>query len=886
MLMNNKLYIILFLFLFVVNFSYGQVTISGNNNATDDINYASPKKYTIGGITVSGVEFLDENVLKMLSGLRVGQEIEIPGEEITKAVKNLWKQGLFEDASITITSIIENKVFLNIYLAERPRLSKFSFKGISKNDADDIRNEINIVRGDVVNDNMIVRVTNKIKAFYGKKGFNNVDVNIDQIKDTAEINSLNLVINIDKKSKVKILHINVMGNKNLDAARIKNTFKETKEKGYFTAIDNLDTLFLSTVKKSVTFDMGEIIYNQYKYFFDNTNIRLFKASKYIEDKWIDDKALLVNKYNSLGYRDFKIVSDSVYPTGDKRNLLIDLAVSEGHKYYFRNITWIGNTKYSAEQLNAILKIQKGDVYNQKEMEANLNYNISGMDISSLYMDDGYLYFRVNPIEVNVENDSIDIVMQIIEGSQANVNKVKLVGNTKTNDYVAVREIRSIPGDLFNRSDIIRSQRELASLGYFNAEKINPEVEQNSNNDGTVDLKYNVEETSSDQLELSGGWAYSRIIGTVGVKFSNFSLRNIFNKDAWKPIPSGDGQSLSIRLQTYGTGYISTSVSFTEPWLGGKKPNAFSTTYYYSHYTNGYSKSSSYYGAFNQNGVIIGLGKRLKWPDDFFTLYQSANLIRYSLVNYTGIFAFDEAGNGTYYNLSYGISLSRSSTDQPFYPRRGSDFTVGVKITPPYSLFNHHTAAEYNDMSTENRYRWIEYYKWDIRMAWYQQLVGDLVLMVRSKYGFLGCYNNDLGITPFERYFLGGDGLSSYSNFDGREIIGFRGYTEESLTPNYYYDKDVGGTVYNKNTIELRYPLSLNPSATIYALAFFEAGNDWNKIKNFNPFNLYRSAGVGVRIYMPMFGLLGLDWGYGFDDVYGLPSANGSQFHFSINGSID
>ena len=880
--MNKKLYLFLFLLLICVGNAYSQVSFS---NTGMDISYSSPKKYTIGGITISGVEFLDENVLKMLSGLRVGQVVEVPGEEITKAVKNLWKQGLFEDVSITVTSIVDGQIFLDIYLAERPRLSKFAFKGISKSDVDDIRDEINITRGDVVTDNMLIRVTNRIKSFYMKKGYYNVDVDIKQIPDTTEVNSLSLMIDINKNRKVKIESINITGNDHLSDAAIKNTFKETKQKGHFTIIDNMDTLFMSTLKTARSLDVGDIFYNVYNYGVDNASIRLFKSSKFVKDKWDEDKLLLENKYNTLGYRDFKILNDSVYFTPDGQSLMLDIDIDEGSKYFFRNITWVGNTKYSSDYLNQILKIKKGDVYNQKELETNLNYNMTGMDVSSLYMDDGYLYFRVNPVEVRVENDSIDMEIQIIEGTQASVNKVKLFGNTKTNDNVALRDVRSLPGNLFSRSEIIRSQRELASLGYFNAETINPEVEQNMT-DGSIDLKYTVEETSSDQLELSGGYAYGRIIGTVGVKFSNFSMRNLFNKDAWKPVPAGDGQTLSLHLQTYGVGYISGSVSFTEPWLGGKKPNAFSTTYYYSHYTNGYSKTSSYYGSFDQHGLIFGLGRRLEWPDDFFTLYQSINMIRYSLVNYTGIFAFDEAGNGDYYNFNYGITLARNSTDQIFYPRRGSDISLGVRLTPPYSIFNPHTAAEYSEMSTNDRYRWIEYHKWDFKAAWYQQIAGDLVLMVRTKVGVLGCYNKTLGITPFERYFLGGDGISTYNNFDGREIIGFRGYANESLTPDHYIDNDVGGTVYNKNTVELRYPLSLNPNAVIYALMFIETGNCWATFRSVNPFDLYRSAGVGVRIYMPMFGLLGLDWGYGFDNVPGDPSANGSQFHFSINGSID
>lgn len=858
-----------------------QYTFSGNG-----ISYTSPKKYEIGGITITGVEFLDENVLKLLSGLKVGDVIDVPGDQISNAIKNLWKQGLFQDVSITATSIVEDKIFLNIYLMERPRLSKFAFTGIRKTDADNLRDEINITRGDIVNENMIIRVNNSINSYYNKKGFYNVEVNIKQNKDTTEVNSLILTFDIKKNKKVKIQQINVYGNKNLDDARVKMTFKETKEKGHFTPFEYLDTLFVSTVKKSLTLDMGEIAYNTAMYFIDNVDLRIFKGSKYVEERWDEDKMKLTEKYNSLGYRDFKVVEDSVYFTPDKSNLLLDIDVSEGKKYYFRNITWVGNTKYSADELNSILKIRKGDVYNQKEMEANLNFNLTGMDVSSLYMDDGYLFFRVNPIETLVENDSIDLVMQIYEGEQAYINKVKLLGNTKTNDFVAMREIRTRPGDLFSRSNIIRSQRELASLGYFNAETITPDVQQNPL-DGSVDLVYSVEETSSDQLELSGGWGYGRLIASVGVKFSNFSIRNVFKKDAWRPVPVGDGQALSFRFQTYGAGYMNVSASFTEPWLGGKKPNAFSATYYFSHYhTTGYEKTSPYYASFNQHGVVFGLGKRLAWPDDFFVLYQSVNLINYNLTNYGTIFQ-STVGDGMFYNYSYGISLSRSSTDSPYYPRRGSDISFGVRATVPYSLFNRKTAEEYSTMDDNAKYKWVEYHKWDFKAAYYQKLIGDLVLMARIKYGFLGCYNKDLGITAFERYYLGGDGLSNYStNIDGKEIIGFRGYESESLTPLYYYNEGIGGTIYNKNTLELRYPLSLNPSATIFALLFVETGGSWLSFKEFKPFDLYRSAGVGVRIYMPMFGLLGLDWGYGFDNVYGLPDAGGSQFHFSINGSID
>ncbi len=872
-------YIIIILSIFCFSLSIkAQVTFSTDKN----IDYKNPKEYVVGGVTISGVQFLDENVLKMIAGIKVGETIKVPGDKTTKAVKNLWSQGLFSKVSLRVVNIVENRIFLDINLEEKPRLSKFNFKGIKKSDADDIRKRLDISRGDVVNDNMLISSTNKINDFYAKKGFYNVDLNIIQTPDTSEVNSLILTFDIDKNKKVKIKKINIDGNQALDDQKIKMTFKETKEKGYFKTFSYLDTLFISTVKKAATLDFGEVLYNLYQYTANNTNIRLFKSSKFVEDKWEEDKQKLIEKYNSLGYRDFKILSDSVYFTPDKQNLFLDVSVSEGKKYYFRDITWVGNTKYSAEQLNNILKVKKGDVYNRKHMETNLNFNMNGMDVSSLYMDDGYLFFRVVPVEVLIENDSIDIQMQMIEGPQAYINKVKVLGNTKTNDFVAMREIRTRPGDLFSRSNIIRSTRELASLGYFNPETITPDIQQNSQ-DGTVDIIYKVEETSSDKLELSAGWGMRRVIGTVGIQFSNFSLRNIFNKEAWNPIPVGDGQTLQFRFQTFGKSYIALNTSFTEPWLGRKRPNAFTTSYTYQRQTPlNIAKSANNYGVFSQHGLIFGLGRRLEWPDDFFTLYQNISLIYYNSKNgYAGYYSFMDLGDGgDFYNISYGITLSRNSTDQPYYPRMGADISFSIKATPPYSLFNRKTAEEYAQMSSSQKNKWIEYHRWDFKASYYQRLIGDLVLMMRIKYGFLGCYNKDLGITSFERYYMGGDGLSAFAIPDGREIVGFRGYTTGSMSP------DKGATIYNKNTVELRYPLSLNPSATIYALLFLESGYSWANFNVFTPFDVCRSAGVGVRVFMPMFGLLGIDWGYGFDDIPGKPGSSGSQFHFSINGSID
>ncbi len=875
--MKYRILILLAVLLYGPALLFGQITLSDDLN---EIDYMSPKKYILGGITVSGIQYLDENVLKMVSGLTVGMELQVPGEDITRAVENLWKQGLFEDIKITATNIAEDQIFLNVELLERPRLSKYSIKGVKKSEADNLRDEIKVVRGDVITDNLMVRAKNQIENYYTKKGFLNAEIDITQIRDTTEINSAILNIHVNKKKKVRIHSINFEGNENLRDNKAKAVFKETKEKSHFTPLTYLDTLFIATVKAAPSFDMGRILSVFSTYATDNIRLRIFKGSKFIEENYKEDKQLLVRKYNSLGFRDFKILSDTVY-AHDANTIELDIAVDEGTKYYFRNIDWVGNTKYDNDMLNSILKIKKGDVYNQEELDANLSFNPSGMDISSLYMDDGYLFFSVTPVEVRVENDSIDLELQVREGKQATVNDVTIQGNTRTNDHVIIREIRTRPGDLFSRSNIIRTTRELSQLNYFNAETISPNPQPNPA-DGTVDISYGVEETSSDQVELSGGWGYGKIIGTIGVSFNNFSVKNMFKKKAWRPIPTGDGQKLSIRAQSYGTGYISFTTSFTEPWLGGKRPNAFSVTYYYSLFSNSLSRSHENYRGLNINSLSFGLGRRLQWPDDFFTLYQNINLMRYSLDNYSGIFAFGD-GNGDYNSISYGINLSRNSIDAPIYPRRGSEISVGLEVTPPYSIFNQ---KNYSSMEDIDKYKWIEFHKWDFKAAFYQKIVGDLVVMARMKYGFLGTYNQDIGVTPFQRYYLGGDGLSSYSNFDGRQVVGMRGYSNEALTPLYYYNENLGGTIYNKNTLEIRYPLTLNPSATIYALTFLEAGNSWLKFSEFDPFKLYRSAGFGVRIFLPMFGVLGLDWGYGFDDVPGIPSANKGQFHFSINGSID
>ncbi|MEI7594797.1 MAG: outer membrane protein assembly factor BamA [Bacteroidota bacterium] len=826
--MNKRIIIIILAFLFSNYIVKAQISLSDNYK----VDYTNPQEFEIGGITVTGAQFLDNNALTLISGLSVGEKIKVPSDKISKAINNLWKQGLFSDVSIKITKIYNGLIFFDISLKERPRLSKFSFNGVKKAEADNLRDEIKLTKGDVVTENLILNSESKVRNYLIGKGYLNNEVQITQKNDTAITNSVILNINIKKNGKVKVNDIIIEGNNDLLKRKIYHAMKNTKKKHWWN---------------------------------------IFKKSKYIEKDYKEDKGKIIDKYNTLGFRDARIISDSIYKN-DAKTINIKIKVSEGHKYYFRNITWVGNTKYTDKQLAEVLKIKKGDIYNQAVLDANLFMSQESTDISSLYMDDGYLFFSVTPTEINVENDSIDLEMRIYEGRQATINKVTIVGNTKTRDHVILREIRTKPGQLFSRSDIIRSQRELAQLRYFNAEKLNVTPKPNQA-DGTVDIEYTVEETSSDQVELSGGWGAGRVVGTLGVSFNNFSARNIFKKNAWAPLPSGDGQMLSMRAQSNGLYYQSYNASFTEPWLGGKKPNALSVSLYHSVQTNGLTRKEVGRESIFINGLTIGLGRRLTWPDDYFTLYQDISFQNYLLNNWGYTFMFQ---NGRANNISYSISFGRNSVDQPIYARSGSLVNIRLQATPPYSLLNN---KDYGKMEASEKYKWIEYHKWKFNSSWFTSLAGNLVLNTRCQFGYLGHYNSTIGTSPFGRFYVGGDGLTGYA-LDDREVVAMRGYANQSLTPAN------GASIYDKYTIELRYPISLNPMATVYVLGFAEGGNAWTRFDSFNPFEFKRSAGAGVRIFLPMFGLLGLDWGYGFDEIPGAPSANKGQFHFSIGQSID
>lgn len=816
-----------------------------------EIDYSTPRELEIGGIEVEGLQYLDAGVVKSVSGLVVGQTLQVPGTEISKAIDNLWKQGLFDNITISAEQIEGKIVYLKIKLTEMPRLSTYKFEGVRKGEADNLKEKVNISRGDVVTQNELNKIEYNVRNYFIEKGFYNVKVDAFTKRDTALTNNVNLIVEISKGAKVKVQSINFSGNSTIASAKLRRAMKETRERPFR--------------KKRSEFAKARFNYN------------IFKSAKLDADKYTNDKLAIISKYNELGYRDAKIVSDTIKRIDDKKVDIV-IKVDEGRKYFFRNIVFVGNTKYPTKDLETLLRVKKGDVYNQTHLEKNLYMNMEdGGDISSLYMDNGYLFFSVTPVEVNIENDSIDLEIRIYEGQQARINKVYIKGNIKTNDHVILREIRTRPGDLFSRADIIRTQRELAQLRYFDQEKLGVNPKPNPV-DGTVDIEYVVEEISSDQVELSGGWGAGRVIGTLGVSFNNFSSRNMFKKGEWTPLPSGDGQKLSLRAQSNGLYYQSYSASFTEPWLGGKKPNSLSVSLYHSVQNfSGLPKSDPNRRGIAINGVSVGLGSRMRWPDDYFTSYGSISFQNYHLDNYEFIPSFKDGISNT---ISLGTVISRNSIDAPIFPRAGSEISLSVSATPPFSLLSN---KDYTDITAQERYRWTEFHKWKIKTAHYARLVQNLVLTTRAGFGFIGLYNKEAGLTPFGRFYLGGDGLTGYA-LDDREIVALRGYENNSLTPE--DNTFMGGSIYNKLTVELRYPLSLNPSATIYVLGFAEAGNAWMKFSKFNPFDVKRSAGVGFRIFLPMFGLLGLDWGYGFDKVPGQLQPSGSQFHFSIGQSID
>lgn len=810
------------------------------------MDHAVPVEYEIGGITVSGTKTTDPNAVKLFTGLQVGDKVTVPGERISRAIENLWEQKLFSDISIEAAEIRGRTIFLHIIVTEKPRLSRFKFEGVTKNEGDKLRDEIQLVRGQQVNDAVLANTRTMIRKYFVDKGYQKANATIIERPDTMMENSSLLILKVDKGPKVKIKDVTFTGNDNVPAKRLRRAMKKTKRKRWYN---------------------------------------IFGGSKFISSDYKNDKGAVLDVYNERGFRNAAIVKDTMYFVSNKR-VRIDIAVDEGAIFHWRNVTITGNTKHSADTLRNILNIRKGDVYNKKRLDSRLYMNPNGQDVSSLYMDDGYLGFYPDPVELLVEGDSIDLDLRIREGRQFRIRSILIKGNTKTNEHVIRREIRTKPGQLFNRSDVIRTQRELSTLGYFNPESLGVNPIQDPRT-GTVDLEYTVEEKPSDRLELSGGWGAGRVVMSLGVSFTNFSLRNTFKKGAWTPLPAGDGQTLNLRAQTNGRYFQSYSMSFVEPWLGGRKPNSLSFSAYYSAQSNGERTwlNTSDGRIRNPNlqrldiiGLTLGLGRRLNWPDDYFILRQNISYQNYRLDNFSSGGVVFDFTNGTSNVLAYQLQISRNSVDQPFFARTGSDISFSVKATPPFSLW-FGGGRDYSTMPPEQRYLWAEFHKWKFTTQWFNKLTNsksghNLVLMTRAGFGFLGRYNDAVGNSPFERFYLGGAALTGFQ-LDGREVVGLRGYDDFSLSPN------TGNFAVAKYTAELRFPVSLNPSATIYTLAFAQAGNTWGSFDTFDPFKLYRSAGVGLRLFLPMFGPMGLDYGWRLDDVPTAPNMARSQFHFTI-----
>lgn len=786
--------------------------------------YANTQEYEIGGITVSGAHFSDDNAIIGVSGLKVGAKIKIPGTNIPKAMKNLWKLRLFTDVQILQEKTIGDVIFLEIFVKERPRLSRHSYKNAKKSYHDDFNDEVNkfLLKGGIVTEDVKANAADAIEKYMRGKGYLDASVKVNEYPDTSRVNAVRLEFEVDRGERVKISEIRFTGNKDIKDKKLRKQFKNTKKKN-----------------------------------------RIFTSSKYIVSDFKEDKSALIAFYNKLGYRDARVVKDSIWRDKDG-DIVLDINLNEGNQYYFRNITWKGNSIHDTITLNKILGIKKGDVYNNELLGTRLNYSEDGRDVSTLYMDDGYLSFRVDPTEVAVSGDSIDLELRIFEGPQFTIDKVIIKGNDRTHEHVVRRELRTLPGQKFSRTDIIRSQRQLMNLGYFNPESLGINTPVNPER-GTVDIEYTVEERPSDQLELSAGWGGTGVIGTLGVSFNNFSMRNIFNKGAWKPVPMGDGQRLSIRAQTNGTFYQSYNLSFTEPWLGGKKPNSLTVSAFYNRLAYGYEEYNNLQ-SFDLFNFSAGIGTRLNWPDDNFIYNISANLQFINLTDYTYSSFLTDNGelvsNGNFNNFYLKQSLTRTTVNEPIFPREGSTVSLSLQTTLPYSLFNN---KDYSTLSAEEKFKWLEYYKMRFDADWYVTLVDKLVLKASIKMGMLGAYNDELGTSPFERFKLGGDGINNRQfTFTGEDIISLRGYEVSDLENNDINGSSIATPLYDKFTVELRYPISLNPSSTIFVLAFAQGGNSWRNAKDFNPFDLKRSAGVGLRVYLPMFGMLGFDYGFGFD----------------------
>lgn len=873
----------------------------GGASASDPatLNYAAPQEYTIAGIEVTGLNVLDKNAMISLTGLKVGDKIKIPGDAISGAIRKLWKHGLVGDATVSVDKIEGTNVFLKVVLTERPRLTEFYFAGISKGRQSALKEDLSLIKGKIVNDATIRNTELTVKKHFVKKGFLNTTVKVVQELDTLNRGGVRLRIDVDLKSKVRINEIKIIGNDDVAAAKLKKRLKKTKEHPRMSLHRVIlgEALRLSPKRAKAALDSSRTIsWRQLKEFINrNVKLNVFGGSKFIRSEYEEDKIKMIDYYNSLGYRDAEILSDTIV-NYDKRNIDVILKVYEGRKYYFRNITWVGNYIHSSTTLNKILDINKGDVYNKDLITKKTTFNPKGADISGLYMDDGYLFFQVVPVEVAVVGDSIDVEMRIREGDQATIDEVIISGNERTNDHVIRRELSTIPGQKFRRSDLIRTSQMLSQIGYFNPQKIDPDVRPNPA-DGTVDIEWKLEEQSNDNIELSGGWGgFYGFVGTVGLSFNNFSMRNVPNLRKWRPLPTGDGQRLSVRAQANGKSFQSYSLSFTEPWLGGRRPNSLTVSL--NHSISRLPNSNYEFNddtSLKQSGITLGFGRRLEWPDNYFSLTHSLSYLVYNYSNYFGSTTLPKVGSTN--EIMLNTTLSRNSIDNPMYPSAGSSISLAVSLTPPYSLWRDRSYL--GDIN--QRYKWTELHKWMFDAKFYLKLIGSskpdgrsLVLETKAHFGFIGTYDKSLSPGPFQRFLVGGDGLAGgFNSFVlGQEIVGLRGYPNNTITPPLYAQRGQqqlngieGGIVYNKFGLELRYPVTTGQTATIYGFLFTEAGNNWDNYAEFNPFKLYKSAGIGARIFMPAFGLIGLNWAYGFDTLPGSSDKSGSQFHFTIGQQI-
>lgn len=889
-----KKYLLVFLVLIVATDAFAQFTRTRQRAAVggDNLNYANPAQYTIAGIDVTGLTILDKNAIISLSGLRVGDQIKIPGDAISDAIRKLWDHGLVGDVSIRVSQIDGDNVYLVIVLTERPRLTAFYFTGIGKAAQSSLKDEMKLIRGKIVNDAMIRNAELTVKKHYLKKGFLNTDVKIYQEKDTLNEDGIRLRIDVRPNAKIRIHRINLTGNVEVADSKLKKKLKKTKEYARMT-LHRAILRELIHHPEDLVYMGDKVTWPQVKEFLSkNVKLNFLSGSKYIPTDFDADKKKLIDFYNSKGYRDADILSDTIEKY-DQKSIDVDISLVEGPKYYIRNITWKGNYIYTDKQLSAVLGIKKGDVYNKELLDRRLHFDPKGgEDVSGLYLDDGYLFFNVDPVESVTEGDSIDIEMRITEGEQATIDEVTISGNDRTSDHVIRREMTTLPGQKFRRSDIIRTQQRLGTLGYFDATKVTPDIQPKPQT-GKVDVGWKVVEQSSDQVQLSGGWGgYYGFVGTLGLTFNNFSVRNIPHPRKWKYLPMGDGQHLSIEAQANGRNFQNYSISFTEPWLGGHKPQSLtiSANKAISRYPGfGATSYTDLNSHLKLDNITVGLGRQLRWPDDFFTLSNSLSYSVYTLKNI-------DYGAGctdcTFNSITVNTTLNRTSIDNPRYPASGSIISLSATLSPPYSLWRN---IDYATATAQEKNKWVEYHKWMFDSKFYLALdnAKKLVIEAKAHFGFIGSYTKKVGIGPFERFYLGGSGLAGgFNSFVlGQEVIGLRGYDDNQITPPYNYSGTTqpirGGIVYDKFGLELRYPFANSGATTVYGFVFTEAGNNWYNYTDFNPFSMYKSAGLGIRLNMPAFGLIGINWAYGFDpfplNSGGNPS--GSHFHFTIGEQI-